>query len=46
LRIGENFQIRELKKEDFDKINAITTRQRTVYPERFKILNVFTDFGD
>jgi len=45
-RIEENFQIADLPKEDFDKINAIPTRQRTTYPKRFKVLNVFTDFGD
>jgi len=45
-RIEENFQIRELDKKDFDKINAISIRQRTTYPERFRVLNVFTDFGD
>ncbi|OUM69452.1 hypothetical protein PIROE2DRAFT_2538, partial [Piromyces sp. E2] len=45
-RIEENFQIKKLPQEDIDKINAITTRQRVVYPERFKVLNVFTDLGE
>jgi len=45
-RIEQNFQIKKLPQEDIDKINAITTRQRVVYPERFKVLNVFTDLGE
>ncbi|ORX47339.1 Aldo/keto reductase [Piromyces finnis] len=44
LRIEENFQIKELPKEDFEKINCITTRQRVVKGARFG--NIFPDFGD
>jgi len=43
-RIEENFQIRELSEEDFNKINAITTRQRIVNPAAFG--NLFPDYGD
>ncbi|ORX84108.1 aldo-keto reductase [Anaeromyces robustus] len=45
-RIEENFILSELSQEDIDKINAITTRQRSIYPERFKDLKIFNDFGD
>lgn len=46
-RIEENSKLFELEKEDFDKICNIKTRVRTVYPERFKVLDIFNDgFSD
>lgn len=45
-RIEENFQIKELSKEDFDKINNITTRNRGVDPPQLKHLNLFPDYAD
>jgi len=40
-RIEENFKIAELPQEDFDKIKAITFRQRSIAP-----LDLFPDYGD
>jgi len=40
-RIEENFKIAELPQEDFDKIQAITFRNRTHNP-----FNLFPDYGD
>jgi len=45
-RIEENFKIVELSKEDFDKINGITFRQRGVDSEVLQSLNIFPDLGD
>jgi len=46
VRIEENFQIKELSKEDFDKVNNITTRHRFVDPPQLKHLNIFPDYAD
>ncbi|ORX84109.1 Aldo/keto reductase [Anaeromyces robustus] len=43
-RIEENFQIKELNKEDIDKINSITIRSRGV--DHLKHLNLFPDYAD
>lgn len=45
-RLLENMSFFTLAQEDMDKINKITTRARACYPERFKVLNIFTDFAD
>jgi len=45
-RIEENFNLKELSKEDFDKINAITVRQRSIDNEHLHKMKIFTDYGD
>ncbi len=44
-RIEENFQIRELSEEDFNRINAISTRQRISEGKMFGDC-LFPDNGD
>jgi len=44
-RIEENLHTVELSKEDFDKINSITTRQRTILGKSAD-RSLFPDDGD
>ncbi|ORX42849.1 aldo-keto reductase [Piromyces finnis] len=45
-RIEENFKMTKLSKEDFEKINGITIRQRGVNHKPLHALNIFPDMGD